>query len=594
MKKLVIAGSSRLYERALYWRGYFEGRGYDVIDWTRPIFEGEDFLAEERPAPGLPLGKILRQGDATYADELTKCFQQFYKHLDQADSFFLMNEDQNDIEGYIGPNAFAELMYVITGNLNRGRKVDIQILKMPSKDQRCYDDIKFWLDQDLLKIYRRPTGKKATVPIPDDAAKASEAIAKLPSGEVPATTTPQPTAARKMAEGEIVENPAPQKSGFFGRGDKMLDITTCNKKCLKSLTPEVREYLKVLSPEFPAWLLKYIAAPEMQRLDSVSMVNIDYSSLYQLPGSNNVLQHSIGVALIVWHFTHDKKQTLAGLFHDIASPAFKHVIDYMNGDSERQESLEAKTEQVIRNSRVIMKQLKRDNILPSEVSDYHIYPIADNEAPGLAADRLEYTLSNALFLFNNYKLDKVKEYYDNLTILQNESNLDEISFKDKDVCIDFVNTSLPNFAIYSSDKSRLILQFMADIIRSMVNSGYLAVDDLYTMTEREVIDWILSCGDKLISDAFRQFQHATTFYAGGVSKKNCYCTSVKAKIRYIVPLVAPQPTDEERGEDEEEPTAMRITKLSNKVNRAVKAYLDEKPSKYVGFDFDFKPYTTEQ
>lgn len=595
MKKLVISGSARLYERALYWRGYFEGRGYEVIDWTRPIFEGEDFLAEERPAPGLPLGKILRPTDATYADELTKCFQQFYKHLDQTDSLFLMNEDQNGIEGYIGPNAFAELMYAITGNLNRGRKVDIQILKMPSKEQRCYEDVKFWLDQDLLKIYRRPTGKKATVPVPDDAAKAGEPIAKLPSGEVPATAAAQPTAARKMAEGEIVENPAPQKSGFFGRGDKMLDITTCNKKCLKSLTPEAREYLKVLSPEFPAWLLKYIAAPEMQRLINIGMAcGLDYTSLYTYRKFYSVFEHSIGVAFIVWHFTHDKKQTLAGLFHDIATPAFKHSIDFMNHDAETQESTEDKTAEIIRNSRVITKQLKRDNILPSEVSDYHIYPIADNPVPQLSADRLEYTLANGYYLYDIWNFEQIKTFYNDITVLQNEENTDELGFQTLQIAQDFTTENLPLAAIYHGEKSRANMQFLADVVSTMINSGYLTAEDLYIMSEREIVDWILSCGDKLISDAFRQYQRATTVYAGGISKKNCYCTSVKAKIRYIVPLVAPQPSDEERSEDEEEPTAMRVTKLSNKVNRAVKAYLDEKQSKYVGFDFDFKPYTTEQ
>ena len=44
------------------------------------------------------------------------------------------------------------------------------------------------------------------------------------------------------------------------------------------------------------------------------------------------LDHSVGVALIILHFTQDKKQTLAGLFHDIATPAFKHTIDFLKGD----------------------------------------------------------------------------------------------------------------------------------------------------------------------------------------------------------------------------------------------------------------------
>lgn len=584
MKKLVISGSSKLYERALYWRGYFEGRGYEVIDWPRPLFEDEDLLAEEPPAPGLPLGRLIRPSDSAYADGMTKFYQQFYKHLDQTDFHFVMNEDKNGIEGYIGPGTIAELTYSIINNLNRGHKTEIQLLKMPSKDQNCYDEVKFWLDQDWIKIYRRPTGKKATIPVPDNRPEEIQAPAELSSGEaIPESSEESPESSEhSVPEGEILE-PLP-KHGFFDRDNRSIDILTCNKKCLKFLTPEVREYLKILSPDFPAWLLRYIAAPEMQRLSTVSMVNIDYNALYQLSGFNNVLQHSIGVALIIWKFTRDKKQTLAGLLHDIASPAFKHCIDYMNGDSEKQESLESQTEQIIRNSRVLMKQLKKDGILPSEVSDYHVYPIADNDAPGLAADRLEYTFSNGLFLFDTWDLEKVKYFYNNITVLKNENDLDELGFRDQSVCAEYVETTLPLYAIYNSDKSRAILQFIADILKSMIISGYLSMDDLFAMSEREIIDWILSCGDKTLSEAFRQFQRATTIYTGGISKKNCYCTNVKGKIRYIVPLVATET-------DDEEPSSERITKLSNKINRLVKAHLEEKGAKYVGFDFDFKPYT---
>lgn len=52
--------------------------------------------------------------------------------------------------------------------------------------------------------------------------------------------------------------------------------------------------------------------------------------------------------------TFSLKQTLAGLFHDIATPVFKHCIDFMNGDSETQESTEEKTSDIIRNSSKIM------------------------------------------------------------------------------------------------------------------------------------------------------------------------------------------------------------------------------------------------
>ena len=34
-------------------------------------------------------------------------------------------------------------------------------------------------------------------------------------------------------------------------------------KYLKNLNEEIRNYLKILSPDFPEWLLEYIYTPEM-------------------------------------------------------------------------------------------------------------------------------------------------------------------------------------------------------------------------------------------------------------------------------------------------------------------------------------------
>ena len=41
-----------------------------------------------------------------------------------------------------------------------------------------------------------------------------------------------------------------------------------------------------------------------------------------------------------YKLTKDKKATLAGLFHDIATPSFKHCVDFLNGDYMTQESTE--------------------------------------------------------------------------------------------------------------------------------------------------------------------------------------------------------------------------------------------------------------
>lgn len=255
-----------------------------------------------------------------------------------------------------------------------------------------------------------------------------------------------------------------------------------------TLNEEIKNYLKILSPEFPKWLIEYIDTPEMIRLNGIGMsCGTLYTKVYNDKYFYSSLTHSIAVALIIWNFTHDKKQTLAGLFHDIATPTFKHCIDFMNGDSERQESTEERTEQIIKNSKEIMKLLTRDNIKIEEISDYHIYPIADNDAPKLNSDRLEYTLSGGLYQKRVFDTKKIEKYYNNICILKNEDDISEMGFKDLKICEEFIHDISLLWPRWIEDEDRVSMQIIADIIRTMNIKGFITIDDLYNLSEKEVI-----------------------------------------------------------------------------------------------------------
>ena len=344
---------------------------------------------------------------------------------------------------------------------------------------------------------------------------------------------------------------------------------------------EIREYLKILSPEFPEWLLEYIYTPEMLRLDKVGMsCGTLYTKVYNDKYFYSSLTHSVAVALIIWHFTQDKKQTISGLFHDIATPAFKHCIDFMNGDSENQESTEERTEQIIRNSKEIMDLLNRDNIKVEEVSDYHIYPIADNDTPRLSADRFEYTLSGGLYQVNVFDMKDIERYYNNVTILKNEDDIIELAFRDIKICEEFIHDISKLWPRWFEDEDRLCMQFVADIMKSMNIKKYITTDDLYKFSESKIIQLIKNCDDKYIRNAFENFQNATrdSVYKSDTPNSEIYCTSVKGKKRYINPLVS----DNGR--------VSRIKDVSVQANNDINNYLNMKVHKFIGFKFDFKPY----
>lgn len=310
-------------------------------------------------------------------------------------------------------------------------------------------------------------------------------------------------------------------------------------KYLENLEPLLKDYFKILSDEFPKFLLDYIYTPRMQKQDGISVsCGTYYSKMFNIDLWYSSLAHSVAVALIIWHFTKDKKQTLAGLFHDISTPAFKHCIDFMNKDYENQESTEDLTKTMILESTEIMNLLKRDNIDIEEICDYHIYPIADNDTPMLSADRLEYTLSNGLGQVKKlWNLDEIKDIYNNIKIIIKEDGNPEMYFTNLDKALRFIEVMSELSICYMNDRRRFGMQFLADIMKIMSNNNLITINDLYELSEEEVINLIKKCKLYNISKCFNTWQESKDVLVSDNKPIDKYYVYVKAKRRYIDPLV---------------------------------------------------------
>ena len=306
-------------------------------------------------------------------------------------------------------------------------------------------------------------------------------------------------------------------------------------KYIDSVDKRVLDYFNVLEPNFPEWLNDYIETKELLKQRYISMTcGTIYSDLFESEFFFSSLDHSVAVALIVWHFTHDKKQTLSGLFHDIATPVFKHCVDFLNGDYMTQESTEDLTSKIISSSKEIMDLLKRDNIKLEEVDDYHIYPVADNDTPKLSADRLEYSLSNALLTYKLSDIDEIKKIYSDIVLGKDEDGTLELSFKSKETALEFVKITSKLSIIYREDRTRYSMQLLADIIKKLNEDRLITKEDLYNMKESEVIEIIENSKYKEI---FNIWKNAKNVKVSKEKPKNVYFVHHGAKIRYIDPLV---------------------------------------------------------
>lgn len=290
--------------------------------------------------------------------------------------------------------------------------------------------------------------------------------------------------------------------------------------------------------DIPDLLRQLSQADALQRLSDVGMnCGCEYTAFDRFSGLQpySRLDHSMGVALIVWHFTADKTQAAAGLLHDIATPVFAHTVDFLNGDHLKQESTESATEKMIFADPQLRKILQENGIDVEQVTDYHRYPIADNDAPGLAADRLEYTLGNGV----NYGFitrQQAKALYDDLVVGINEKHQPELMFASKEQALGFARLALRCSKIYVSDEDRYAMQALAQLLKDALDAGILTREDLYTRETPVTQKLLSSC----LATRWQQFCGYRQLLRAAQPEGGEGWYQIFAKKRYIDPYIRGQ------------------------------------------------------
>lgn len=290
---------------------------------------------------------------------------------------------------------------------------------------------------------------------------------------------------------------------------------------------------KIYHPSIPECISTVAKAPAMRRLKDVGMhCGCEYTSFPMFQGLSKYSRyaHSIGCALIVWHFTEDVGQTIAALLHDIATPTFAHVIDFLNGDHIRQESTERGTVDIIRQDEEIMAALEQLGLRLEDVADYHQYPVADNDSPRLSADRLEYTMSNIIH-YHIADEAPVKGWYDDLIVGRNEEGTDELMFQHFDAAEGFALASARTSYIYIANEDRFAMQTLAELLKRHIARGVLQREDLY-QTERHVISLLNQ--DAEARRDWEQYQALHSIYH---NSSHPAAKVIRSKKRFINPFV---------------------------------------------------------
>ena len=295
----------------------------------------------------------------------------------------------------------------------------------------------------------------------------------------------------------------------------------------------MKDYLNIfIDKEYPVFIDKYLKTKTLKRIKYITQFcGCDYTNLYNPLFLFTRLDHSLVVAHIVWHFTHDKKSTIVALLHDIGTPCFAHTIDIVMGDSIKQESSEKDIVDIVKQDKKLLELLKEDKVELDELKNMDRFPVLENKSPKLCADRLDGVLHTCYIWLHTHRLGEIKEVYDDLCVLKNESGYEEIGFKNVDKAIKFANMVSVYSRELQGNRDKYVMKYICEVIKESFEKGFISLDDLYNKKEIEIVDVL-----NQHFDSWKNFVKAKRVICSDEKPEQFYI-SFETKRRKTIPLV---------------------------------------------------------
>lgn len=142
-------------------------------------------------------------------------------------------------------------------------------------------------------------------------------------------------------------------------------------------------------------LLELIHSRAMQRLHGVLQHGV--TALIGLTSPVTRFDHSLGVMLLVRRLGGDLHEQVAALLHDVSHTAFSHVIDYVVQDHDGQSYHDRHKASFLAGTDVPQILARHGYAWPIFLDESR-YPILEQPAPRLCADRLDYFFRDSIDL----------------------------------------------------------------------------------------------------------------------------------------------------------------------------------------------------
>lgn len=271
-------------------------------------------------------------------------------------------------------------------------------------------------------------------------------------------------------------------------------------------------------------LLDLMGTAAMQRLKGVLQHGI--TGLIGVTRATSRFEHSMGVMILVRRFGAPIEEQIAAMLHDVSHTAFSHVIDFVFNGHNSQSYHEEMKEAYVAGTDI-------PHVLAKYGFDWRIFleedkfPLLEQPAPALCADRLDYFLrdSRDLGMASETEIQTAMEH---LVVFDQRIVMDDLDAA-RWAGETYLNADEKSWANF---REVALYELTARVIKTSLELGILTEDDLWT-TDRQAWEKLQACTDPSIREQLKLINPQTQF----VWDEEAPTFRVGAKLRTIDPDV---------------------------------------------------------
>jgi len=176
---------------------------------------------------------------------------------------------------------------------------------------------------------------------------------------------------------------------------------------------------------------------------------------------------------------------VAGLIHDVSHSAFSHCVDYiLDEGSEKEHNHQDNIFRDFVNKTEIPSIFDKYNIDTNYILNEHNFPLLERSLPDLCADRLDYSLRQAL-TEKEKSQNEINSFLENL-VVEN----DYWVFKNFEIAYEYTRLFFKlNTDYFASFNAAKMFRTVGDLMKYALEKEYINKDDLYT-TDQQVLNKI--------------------------------------------------------------------------------------------------------